>query len=75
MIEVKRRKGESFESLLRRFRKQMQSSGTLIQAKKIQYRRGGKSKNLQRASTLVRLARKQVLAYKEKVGKLTASSK
>lgn len=69
MIEVKKRKNESFESLMRRFRKQVQQSGIVLQAKKVQYRKSHKSKNTVRASTLIRLKRKNTLAYLEKIGK------
>lgn len=69
MIEVKRRKNESFESLMRRFRKQVQLSGTVLQAKKIQHRKAQKSKNVVRESTLTRLKRKNVMEYMAKIGK------
>lgn len=75
MIEVKRRKNESFESLVRRFRKQMQLSGTTLQAKKIQYRKGHKSKNVVRASTLIRLKRRGVMDYMAKIGKTPTEKK
>lgn len=75
MIEVKRRKNESFESLMRRFRKQVQLSGTVLQAKKIQYRKAHKSKNVVRASTLTRLKRKGVMEYMAKIGKTPSANK
>jgi len=37
VVEVKKKKVESFESLLRRFHKKIQQSGLLIQRRKIQY--------------------------------------
>lgn len=70
MIQVKRRKNESFESLMRRFRKQVQMSGNSIQAKKVQHRRAQKSENVERASTLTRLKRKSILDYYQKIGKV-----
>lgn len=69
MIEVKRRKNESFESLVRRFRKQVQLSGTVLQAKKVQYRKSQKSKNVVRESALKRLKQKDVMDYMTKIGK------
>lgn len=54
MAEVKRKKGESFESLLRRFTRRVQESGRIIQAKKIRFHTDGKSKNLQREAALRR---------------------
>jgi ribosomal protein S21 len=54
MAEVKRKKSESFESLLRRFTRRVQDSGRLLQAKKIRFHTGDKSKNLQRETALRR---------------------
>lgn len=69
MIEVKRRKGESFESLMRHFRKQIQMSGSVLQVKKTQFRRKHKSKNLVRVSTLLGLKRQSKIEFLQKTGK------
>ncbi|MBF8280794.1 MAG: 30S ribosomal protein S21 [Candidatus Magasanikbacteria bacterium] len=69
MAIVKRRKGESFDGFMRRFRKRIQESGKVLQAKKVQFRRPEKSKNLLRQSALVRLAKREQRAYLMKVGK------
>lgn len=53
-VEVKRKKAESFEALLRRFSKRVQESGRIIQAKKIRFRQDVKNKNAQRAGALRR---------------------
>ncbi len=45
MADVKRKKGESFESLLRRFSRKVQQSGKLLQARKIRFHAAPKSKN------------------------------
>lgn len=45
MAEVKRKKGESFESLLRRFSRTVQQSGKMLQARKIRFHVSAKSKN------------------------------
>ena len=37
MTEVKKRKGESFDSLFRRFKQRLQLSGRVLQAKKIRF--------------------------------------
>jgi hypothetical protein len=55
---------------MRRFRKQVQMSGNSIQAKKVQHRRPDKSENVERASTLVRLKRRSILDYYQKIGKV-----
>ena len=50
MVEVKRRDGESFESLLRRFNRKIQQSGVLVRARRIQFYDPPKSRNLLRVS-------------------------
>lgn len=50
MVEVKRRDGESFESLLRRFNRKIQQSGVLVRARRIQFYEPPKSRNLARVS-------------------------
>ena len=52
--EVKRKKGESFESLLRRFSKKVQRSGRLLQAKKVRFHKRAKSKNMEREAAIRR---------------------
>jgi ribosomal protein S21 len=68
--EVKRKRGETFESLMRRFSRRVQQSGKLLQAKKIRFHTKDKSKNLQRASALRREEIKQKREYLKKIGKL-----
>jgi len=68
--EVKRKKGETFESLMRRFSRRVQQSGKLIQAKKIRFRIRKKSRNLQRASALRRAELREKHEYLKKIGKL-----
>ena len=48
MVEVKRKDGESFESLHRRFNRKVQQSGILVRARKGLFYVTPKSKNLQR---------------------------
>lgn len=55
VVEVKRKKGESFESLLRRFGKRVQQSGRILEAKKIRFHARRKNKNSLRKSALRRL--------------------
>ena len=70
MSEVKRKKGESFESFMRRVKRQWQQSGKILQVKKIQYFNPPKSKNVQRKSAIVRARTTAKLNYLRKVGKL-----
>jgi len=70
VVEVKKREGESPESLVRRFTKKVQASGVLIRAKRGRYRAPKKSK-LQLKQEATR--RKQIRDKKEflrKIGKL-----
>ncbi|MFH1098987.1 MAG: hypothetical protein V1723_03645 [Candidatus Uhrbacteria bacterium] len=69
-VEVHRRRGETFDALLRRFSRKIQMSGRLIQARKIRFHAIAPSKTRQRASALIREQRRQYLAYLEKIGKL-----
>ena len=54
-MEIKRRKGESFESLTRRFSKRIQQSGMVLQIKKIRFHAKNENKNAQRKRALRRI--------------------
>ncbi|MBI4458123.1 hypothetical protein HY633_04125 [Candidatus Uhrbacteria bacterium] len=69
--ETKRRKGESFESLLRRFSKRVQQSGKILQAKKVRFFSQTKSKNLQREAALRREYLRARREYLIKTGQAT----
>lgn len=71
MIEVKRRKGESFDTLLRRFTKRVQLSGRLLEAKKHRFHARDKNKNALRKSALRRLEMAGRRDYLLKTGRLT----
>jgi len=68
--EVKRKRGETFESMMRRFSRRVQQSGKLLQAKKIRFHTSEKSRNLQKASALRREEIKKKREYLKKIGKL-----
>lgn len=68
--EVKRKRGETFESLMRRFSRRIQQSGRLLQAKKIRFHARDKSRNLRRASALRREELRKKREYLKKIGKL-----
>ncbi len=70
MTEVKRKKSETFESLLRRFNKRMIQSGKILQAKKIRFKTKGPNKNLAKQLALRRLKIKTKKDYLRKIGKL-----
>lgn len=70
MAEVKRKKGESFESLLRRFNKKLQQSGRILQAKKIRFYARPVNKNKAKKAALYRKDETSRREYLRKIGKL-----
>jgi small subunit ribosomal protein S21 len=72
MVEVKKKDGESFESLLRRFNRKIQQSGVLIRARKIRFYEPAKSRNILRENALRRLTNREKREELKKLGKLPA---
>ena len=70
MPETRRKPKESFEGLLRRFSKQVQQSGKILQAKKIRYYTRPKSGRAKKIAALRREKIEQKKEYLRKVGKL-----
>lgn len=70
MTEVKKKKGETFESLYRRFNKKLLQSGKILQAKKVKYSDKPISRNKRKDITLRRLNIKSKRDYLRKIGKL-----
>jgi ribosomal protein S21 len=70
MIEVKRRKGETFDSLLRRFQRRVQSSGKILQAKKVRFHTKDQNRTKRRDSALRREEMRKDYEYKMKTGQL-----
>ncbi|MFH1661688.1 MAG: hypothetical protein ABIA02_01155 [Candidatus Falkowbacteria bacterium] len=70
MVEFKRKKGESFESFLRRFNKRLLQSKNLLKAREDQYQNPKKSKRQQKKSALIGLKYKSKKEYLRKTGKL-----
>jgi len=71
MAEVKRKKGESFESFVRRFKRKLLESGKLLQYKKVMYKKPSQSRNLQKQSALIKKSRQEKREYLKKIGRLT----
>ena len=69
MVEVKKKEGESFESLLRRFNRKIQQSGVLIRARKIRFYAPVKSRNLQKVAARRRAKAKMEREELKKLGK------
>lgn len=71
MVEVKRRKSESFDALLRRFTKRVQLSGQILEAKKHRFHSPDKNKTAIKKSALRRLETAAHREYLLKTGRLT----
>lgn len=69
MVDVKRRKGESFDSLLRRFTRRVQQSGKMIEARKLRFHAKDPNGTRTRVSALRRLEMKEKREYLIKAGK------
>ncbi len=69
MVEVKKKDGESFESLLRRFNRKIQQSGVLVRARKTRFFEPAKSKRFVRDDARRRAVLKEKREELKKFGK------
>lgn len=69
MLEVRRKDGESFEALIRRFTKKTIQSGKILQAKKVRFFDKGKSKRELKESALRRKNMTARMDYLKRIGK------
>ena len=70
MVEIKRKKGETFESFYRRFSKRLQQSGKLFLARKIRFREKQKSRNERKKTALFKMTERSKTEFLKKTGKL-----
>ena len=70
MSEIKRKRGESFESFIRRVKRRWVQSGKLLQARKVQYFEDKKSKNLRSKKRVELLHKVSKTNYLRKIGRL-----
>jgi len=70
MVEIKRKKGESFESFLRRFKKRIIQSGIVLQYKKVRFKRKAENKYHRQKSALFRQEAGVKREYLRKIGRL-----
>ncbi len=75
MVDVKRRKGESFEALLRRFSRRIQQSGNMLEARKGRFYAKPPNQHRKQVSALRRLEMKDKREYLIKVGKFVEPEK
>lgn len=69
-IIIKRRENESNERLIRRFTRRIQTSGTLLRAKKRQFRAKPKTKTARKKDALHRLRLRAQSEYLRRIGLL-----
>lgn len=69
-VEVKRKQGESVESLVKRFKHHTLRSGIINQAKDNRFRKRKLSRRARRVSALCRLADRKKREYLIKIGRL-----
>lgn len=70
VVEVKRKPGESTESLLRRFTRRIRQSQLLIQVKEGKYHKSPESKRLKKERALRRKQIREKKDYLRKIGSL-----
>lgn len=70
MVEVKRKPGESTESLVRRFTRRIRQSQVLIQIKETKFHRPPESKRLKKENALRRKKIREKKEYLRKIGSL-----
>jgi ribosomal protein S21 len=74
VVEVKRKEGESNESLMRRFSRKIQQSGILIRARKMRFRQPVKSRIMQRREALKRAELREAREEQKKLMKVSYQS-
>lgn len=70
-IHVAKKKGESFESLFRRFTRRVQSSGKMLTARQKRYFQRKPNKNRIQDSAIRRIEKGAEFEYKLRSGKIT----
>ncbi len=68
MVEIKRKKGESFEALLRRFTQRVQSGGSILEVKSRRHFKKKPTKLQLKVSALQRIISRDKRDYMERVG-------
>ncbi len=69
MVEVKKKDGESFEGMFRRFSRKIQQSGVLIRARRTRFYTREKSRNLQKVAARRRSKNREIREELKKLGK------
>lgn len=72
-VEVKRKKGETFESFLRRFNKRLMQSKVIFEFKDKAYLRQQDSRNKEKTLAVERKKYREKMEYLKKIGRLPES--
>ncbi|NQV90510.1 30S ribosomal protein S21 [Candidatus Uhrbacteria bacterium] len=75
MVNVKRRKGESFEGIYRRFSRRVQQSGNMLQTRKIRFREDKPNKAKMKKSALRRIITGAKRQYLIRIGQLDETTR
>ncbi len=75
MTDVKRKRGETFEGLLRRFNRRVLLSGKILQARKIRFYQSPGTREDRRDATLRRKTLTGKYEYLKKIGRLPEEKK
>lgn len=70
MTDVRRKRGETFEALLRRFNRRVLLSGKILQARKIRFYASKPTREDQRAKALRGKSIREKYEYLKKIGRL-----
>ena len=70
MSEIKRGRNESFESMLRRAKRELQRSGRALQVKKVQFYVPKKSKGVRKKQRVKYIKKIERISFLRKIGKL-----
>ena len=70
MVTVKNRKGESFESLFRRFSRRVQQSGNMLETRKNRYHESEPNKTRVHKSALRRIVARTKREYLVRIGQM-----
>ncbi len=70
VLEVKKQPKETTQSLIRRFTKNIQQSGILLEARKIQFKKREKSRQMKKRTALRREKLKKKYERLKKLGKI-----
>lgn len=75
MVEIKKKKNETFDAMLRRFSRRFQSSGKQIESKRRRFHDADPSKSRRHEGALRRVIKGEEYAYLLKTGQLKEEPK